>query len=50
MVENGFKVANSPTTIDSIIKKREKRDKFLNQPVVEGYKDFDVLFYTVRED
>ena len=23
----------------------EKRDKFLNQPVIEGYKDFDILFH-----
>jgi len=30
--------------------RKEKRDKFLNQPVIEGYKDFDILFYQIRED
>ena len=38
-----------PSTVHSIIKKREKRDKFLNQPVVEGYKDFDILFVTIHQ-
>ena len=45
-----FKIGKSPSTVHSIIKKREKRDKFLNQPVVEGYKNFDILFYKVSED
>ena len=50
LINKGFKIGKSPSTVHSIIKKREKRDKFLNQPVVEGYKDFDILFYKVRED
>ena len=45
-----FKIGKSPSTVHSIIKKREKRDKFLNQTVVEGYKDFDILFYRVHRD
>ena len=48
MVEKGYKIGKSPTCVDSIIKRREKRDQFLNQPVVEGYKDFDILFYKVN--
>ena len=43
LINKGFKIGKSPSTVHSIIKKREKRDKFLNQPVVEGYKDFDIL-------
>ena len=50
LIKKGFKIGKSPSTVHSIIKKREKRDKFLNQPVIEGYKDFDILFYKVRED
>ena len=50
LIKKGFKIGKSPSTVHSIIKKREKRDKFLNQPVIEGYKDFDILFYQVRED
>ena len=48
LVEKGYKIGKSPTCIDSIIKKRIKRNEFLNQPVVEGYKDFDILFYKVN--
>ena len=50
LINKGFKIGKSPSTVHSIIKKREKRDKFLNQPVIEGYKDFDILFYKVRDD
>ena len=50
LINKGFKIGKSPSTVHSIIKKREKRDKFLNQPVIEGYKDFDILFYNVNED
>ena len=47
LIKKGFKIGKSTSTVHSIIKKIEKRDKFLNQPVVEGYKDFDILFYKV---
>jgi len=50
LIKNGFKIGKSPSTVHSIIKKREKRDKFLNQTVVEGYTDFDILFYKVTGD
>ena len=35
LINKGFKIGKSPSTVHSIIKKREKRDKFLNQPVIE---------------
>ena len=50
LINKGFKIGKSPSTVHSIIKKREKRDKFLNQPVIEGYKDFDILFYQMTEN
>ena len=48
LVEKGYKIGKSPNCVHSIIKRREKRDQFLNQPVVEGYKDFDILFYKIN--
>ena len=39
---NGWKIGNSPTTVDFIIKKRLKRDRILNQPIIEEYRDFDI--------
>jgi Fe2+ or Zn2+ uptake regulation protein len=50
LINNGFKIGKSPSTVHSIIKKREKRDNFLNKTVVEGYTDFDILFYKVTGD
>ena len=46
LVENNFKVGKSITTIYSIIKKRMKREKVLNQPIVEErFKDFKIEFF-----
>jgi len=50
LVENGWKVGKSPNTIDSIIKKRLKRNKILNQPVIEEYRDFDIQFLRVNQN
>ena len=50
LVENGWKVGKSPNTIDSIIKKRMKRDEILNQPVIEEYRDFDIQFLRVNQN
>ena len=50
LINKGFKIGISPSTVHSIIKKMKKRDKFLNQPVIEGYKDFDIIFYKVKSD
>ena len=47
LIKKGFKIGKSPSTVHSIIKKRLKRDKFLNQPVVEKYKDFDIVFINI---
>ena len=47
MVENGFDVAKSSTTIDSIIKKRLKREAFLNQPITNEYRNYDIEFLKV---
>ena len=48
--ENGWKVGKSPNTIDSIIKKRMKRDEILNQPVIEEYRNFDIQFLRVNQN
>ncbi len=48
MVENGFDVAKSSTTIDSIIKKRLKREAFLNQPITNEYRNYDIEFLRVE--
>ena len=50
LVENGWKVGKSPNTIDSIIKKRMKRDEILNQPVIEEYRNFDIQFLRVNQN
>ena len=50
LVKNGWKVGKSPNTIDSIIKKRMKRDEILNQPVIEEYRNFDIQFLRVNQN
>ena len=50
MVENGFDVAKSSTTIDSIIKKRLKREAFLNQPIIDIYRNFEIQFLKVFKE
>ena len=49
MVENGFDVAKSSTTIDCIIKKRLKREAFLNQPITNEYRNYDIEFLRVSD-
>ena len=44
-----FEVANSPTTIDCIIKKRLKREAFLNQPITNEYRNYDIEFLRVSD-
>ena len=46
----GMNVGKSPNTIDSIIKKRLKRNEILNQPVVKEYRNFDLQFLRVNQD
>ena len=40
--EKGFKIGKSRTTVDSIIKKIKKREEFLNQTIMDGYRNFRV--------
>ena len=40
--QNGFEIGNSRTTVDSIIKKIKKREEFLNQPIIDGLRNFRV--------
>jgi hypothetical protein len=49
LVKKGFEIGKSPSTVHSIIKKREKREKFLNQPVIEEYRNFDILFVKIEK-
>ena len=50
LVEKGFKIGKSPSTVDSIIKKRMKREEFLNRPVFEEYRNFDIEFYKIKKE
>ena len=42
LVNNGFDIGKSRTTVDSIIKKIKKREEFLSQPIIDGYGNFRV--------
>jgi hypothetical protein len=50
LVEKGFKIGKSPSTVDSIIKKRIKREEFLKRPVFEEYRSFDIEFYKIKKE
>ena len=47
LVKKGYKIGKSPSTVNSIIEKRLKRDKFLNMKVFEEYRDFRIHFYLI---
>ena len=42
LLKNGFEIGKSRTTVDSIIKKIKKKDKFLSQPILDGLGNFRV--------
>ena len=42
LVNNGFEIGKSRTTVDSIIKKIKKREEFLSQPIIDGIENFRV--------
>ena len=42
LVENGFEIGKSRTTVDSIIKKIKKREEFLSQTIVSEIENFRV--------
>jgi len=49
LVENGWEIGKSPNTVDSMIRKRLKRNEILNQPIIEKYQDFDIEFLQIEE-
>ena len=49
LIKNGFKIGKNRTTVDSIIRKRLKREEFLNQKVTELYENFDIEFLKINE-
>ena len=42
LIKIGFEIGKSRTTVDSIIKKIKKREKFLSQPIIDGVGGFRV--------
>ena len=42
LVDNGFEIGKSRTTVDSMIKKMKKRDEFFSQPIIDGIGNFRV--------
>ena len=49
LVKNGFEIGKSRTTVYSIIKKINKRDEFLSQPIIDGIGNFRVKMLEVYE-
>lgn len=43
-MKNGFEIGKSRTCVDYMIKKRLKREEFLNQVITEEYVNFDIEF------
>ena len=43
LVKEGFEVGKSPNCVNSMIKKRLKKEEFLNQKDKCEYKDFKVM-------
>ena len=43
LVKEGFEVGKSPNCVNSMIKKRLKREKFLNQEDLCEYKEFKIM-------
>ena len=42
-MKEGFKVGKSPNCVNSMIKKRLKREEFLNQEDLCEYKEFKIM-------
>ena len=45
LIENGFEIGKSRTTVDSIIKKIKKREEFLSQTIIDGIKNIFTRFF-----
>ena len=50
LIKNGVKVAKSPNTIDFMIRKMLKRNAFLNQPIIDIYRKFEIQFLKVFKE
>ena len=42
LMENGFEIGKSRTTVDSMIKNMKKRDEFFSQPIIDGIGNFRI--------
>ena len=45
LIESGFEVGKSRTTVDSIIKKIKKREEFLSQTIIDGIENIFIRFF-----
>ena len=45
LIENGFEIGKSRTTVDSIIKKIKKREEFLFQTIIDGIESIFIQFF-----
>ena len=48
LIENGYEIGKSRTTVDSMIKKMKKRDEFFSQPILDGIGNFRVKMLEVN--
>ena len=48
LIENGYEIGKSRTTVDSMIKKMKKRDEFFSQPILDGVGNFRVKMLEVN--
>ena len=42
LLQNGFEIGKSRTTVDSMIKNMKKRDEFFSQPIIDGIGNFRI--------
>ena len=49
LVDNGFEIGKSRTTVDSMIKKMKKRDVFFSQPIIDGIRNFRVKMLEIKK-
>ena len=45
LLKNGFEIGESKTTVDSIIKKIKKREKFLSQLILDEIENIFIRFF-----
>ena len=45
LIENGFEIGKSRTTVDSIIKKIKKREEFLSQTIIDGIENIFIQYF-----